>query len=122
MRGDGRVYLRGKVYWVCYYLRGRQFREPARTEDPKVAERFLKNRLREVGADIIGAKKFTPPQNQRILIHDLLIALRADYELRGKLSPQNKSGLDRADKDFQGLANRLTSEQIDLYVQKRLAA
>ena len=53
-RGDGRVYLRGNVYFACYYLRGKQFRESTGETDEQKALKFLKTRLKEVHADEIG--------------------------------------------------------------------
>ena len=129
MRGDGRIYKRGEVFWVCYYLRGKQFREPAKNKDgknvadPTEAQKFLKARLREVGADLIGARTFTTPRASRLSVGELLEALKADFELRGKLSTQNASHLRRAVADFGGyLAVGLTPEKIDAYKKERLAA
>jgi integrase len=122
MRGDGRIYQRGQIFWVCYYLRGKQFRESADTRDAKTAEKFLRARLKEVHADEIGAGVFTTPKARRLTIHDLLEALKADFELRGKASPQNLSHLRRADHDFGNyLAMGLTAERIDAYKKDRLA-
>lgn len=123
MRGNGRSFLRGKTYWVAYYLRGIEYRESAQTEDPKVAEKYLKARLREVGADQIGARQFTTPKACRLTVHDLIEALKADFELRGKASSQNLSYLKKVDSDFgDALAVALAAEKIDKYIEERLAA
>ncbi len=122
MRGDGRVYKRGATYWVCYYLRGEQFRESTDTFDEQQALKFLRTKMKEIHADEIGARKFTTPKASRLTIHELLEALKADFELRGKLSRQNASHLKRADDDFGNyLAVALTSEKIDGYKKERLA-
>jgi len=122
MRGDGRIFLRGRLYSIAYYLRGVEQREPAKTSDPKAAEKFLRARMREVGADLMGARKFTTPKASRLTIHELLEVLKADFELRDKLSRQNASHLKRADDDFGNyLAVGLTSEKIDGYKKERLA-
>src|SRR6266571_7636706 len=78
MRENGRVFQRGNVQWIAYYLRGKEFRESARTDDPEKAKRFLKHRMREVAADQIGAKTFVTPQMQRVSINELLDALSRD--------------------------------------------
>jgi hypothetical protein len=123
MRGNGRVFLRGETWWIAYCLRGKEYRQSAKTQDPKVAEKFLRGRLKEVHADEIGARPFTTPKATRLTLHDLLEALRADYVLRGKNSVQNLSHLKRADQDFgEYRAMALTAEEIDSYVEKRLAA
>jgi len=122
MRGDGRIYQRGQIFWVCYYLRGKQFRESADTSDPKQAGKFLKARLREVGADLLGARQFVTPKASRLTIRELVEALHADFELRGKLSPQNASHLRRVTADFGDVrAVELTAEKIDGYIEQRLA-
>ena len=121
MRGDGRIYLRGKNYWIAYYLRGRQFRESTGETDPVKAGKFLKRRLTEVGADQLGIQKFTTPQVAKTAIHELIEALKADYELRGKASPQNLSVLKRVDTDFGAYrAVDLTAEKVDKYIEQRL--
>src|ERR1039458_5337493 len=96
-RGNGRIFSREDSVnlWCAYYLRGREYRESTGTTDRKKAERFLERRLKEVGADQIGAKPFGGPQQDRLAINQLLDALKADYELRGKLTPQFGSHLAR---------------------------
>jgi integrase len=84
----GRVFQRGETFWIAYYLRGQEFRESARTDDPDKAKRFLRQRIRQTGADMIGAKKFIPPQTERLLVNDLLNSLERDLKLRGKYRSQ----------------------------------
>jgi integrase len=75
-----------------------------------------------VGADQLGLRTFTTPKNQRLTLHDLLESLKKDFELRGKLSPQNASGLKKAEADFGTYrAMGLTADAIDAYVQRRIA-
>jgi integrase len=82
----------------------------------------LKRRLKEVGADQIGARAFVGPQQERFKILELLDALEADYKLRGKESMQTRSNFKRVRLDF-GLqrAVSLTAEQVDRYIEQRLA-
>jgi integrase len=120
-RGNGRVYLRGTTYWVRYFLRGNEFRESAKTGDEKEAAKFLRQRTRETGADLLGARKFVTPANLRLTVADLVAALRAHFELAGKLSPQNKSELSRVEADFGNVrASALTGEAVDKYIQVRI--
>jgi integrase len=121
-RGDGRLFLRGNTFWCDYSLRGKRYRESCDTSDEKEAIKFLKARLREVGADLIGARTFTTPKASRLTIHELCEALKADFELRAKATAQNLSHLRRVDSDFgQYRAIELTAEKIDKYVEGRLA-
>ncbi len=124
-RGNGRIFPRkgSANLWCAYYLRGKEIRESTGTTDRKKAERFLKRRLKEVGADQIGAKPFGGPQQDRLVINQLLDALRADYELRGKLTPQFGSHLARI-RDYFGAvrATALSSEAVDKYISEQLEA
>jgi integrase len=120
-RGSGRIFQRGKIVWIAYYLRGREHRESAGTSDEKAAQRFLRHRLKEVGADLIGAKPFVNPQQQRLTINELLDALEGDFKLRGVASPQFRSQLRHVRKQFGFVrAVDLTSEMVDDFIQKRL--
>jgi integrase len=122
MRGNGRIFQRGQIWWAAYYLRGKEFRESTGEIDEVKAGKFLQRKLKEVGADEIGARTFTTPKASRLTIHDLAEALKADFELRGKASPQNLSVLKRADADFGTFrAVDLTAESIDKYIEERLA-
>jgi len=121
-RGDGFIYLRGTTYWVSYSLRGKQFRQSAETADEQEARKFLKNKLKEVHADQIGARKFVTPQASRLTITDLVTALRAKLELDGQLSPQNTSELKKLEADFGRIrAVELSAEKVDSYKQEKLA-
>ncbi len=57
-------------------------RESTGTPDEKVARRFLKQRLLEVGADKQGLRPFVPPARQRTTVSQLLDRYAADIELR----------------------------------------
>ena len=62
--------------WCAYYLRGKEFRESTHETDLQKAEKFLKHRLKAVGADQIGAAPFIGPQQERMRVTELLDALR----------------------------------------------
>jgi integrase len=128
MRGDGRVFQRGSWLWVSYFVRGQEIREAARdkngknTTDRVTAEKYLRARLKEVHADEIGAATFITPAARKVKIDELADALEADFTLRGKLSAQNRSHLNRVKKDFGNYAAlSLTAEKIDAYIEQRLA-
>src|ERR1700680_3597335 len=100
MRGNGRTFLRGSIYWCAYYLRGKEYRESTNETDETKAGKFLQRRLRQVGCDLEGARQFTTPKASRLTVRELQEALKADFELRGKASPQNISVLGRVDRDL----------------------
>lgn len=122
MRGNGRIFLRGQTYWVAYYLRGKEYRESTGEADEKKAGNFLKHRLKEVGADQLGARKFVAPKSQRLTVGDLIEGLRKDFELRQKLDVSCKGKLERAKTDFgHHRAVSLTAQDVDKYIEQRLA-
>jgi integrase len=122
MRGQGRIFLRGNIYWASYYLRGKEYRESTGKGTEKEAEKFLQARLREVGADLIGSRTFTTPKACRLSVQELAEALKADLILRGKDSAQNLSVLKRVENDFGHFrAVALTAEQVDRYIENRIA-
>jgi integrase len=90
MYGDGTLYRKPRSpFWhMQYWLRGRRFRESTKERDYDKALKVLRRRLKEVGADQIGAKKFVGPRGERITISEILDALVTDLEVRTKLSPQ----------------------------------
>jgi hypothetical protein len=49
MRGMGRVYLQGNVWWVQYYFNGRKHRESTGSPSRPDAMRLLRSRLEEIG-------------------------------------------------------------------------
>lgn len=137
-RGEGRIFARkgSSLLWCGYYLRGKEYRESTGETEPNKAEKYLKRRLKEVGADQIGAKPFVGPQQERLKISCgitaenlrkpecdcLCCALDRDYRLRGKASPENLSNLKRVRMDFALLrATGLTAEQVDRYIEQRQA-
>jgi hypothetical protein len=78
---------------MSYYLRGERRQESTKETDVVKARRRLKQRMREVGADFIGAKKFAGPQSEKLSVNEILDSLTKDMELRQKLSKQVASKL-----------------------------
>jgi integrase len=127
MRGDGRVYQRGNLFWVKFYRNGEPVREPARDKDGHgitdavAAHKFLRNRLKEVHAEECGGPAFTTAKAKKLTLGDLLDGLTNDYALRGKDSPQALSYVELVRADLgDRLAAAITSEAIDKYIQEKL--
>jgi len=107
-RGQGRIFPRkgSSLLWCSYFLRGKEYRESTGETDPKRAEKFLNHRMREVGADRIGARAFAGPQQDRVLVNEILDDREAEYKLGGKrripreVSPQMQSHLNRVREYF----------------------
>lgn len=123
-RGRGRIFARkgSALLWCAYYLRGKEHRQSTGETDPAKAEKFLNRKLKEVGADQIGARTFVSPQQERVRVSALLDALQADYRLRGKCNPQTRCQVTQAREYFGAMrAVEITPELVDRYIEERLA-
>lgn len=120
-RGDGRIFPRGKKLWCAFYVDGKEVRESCKTSDPAKAEKYLKARLKKVHAhEESPEEKFLSKRDYKKTVGDLMDALQTNYELRGKASSQNLSGIRRVKKDFgHHRALSLTAEQVAKYVSER---
>ncbi len=79
-RGMGGTFQRGRIWWISFYHRGRQFRESTKSEGQAEANKLLKRRLGE-----ISAKNFVPDE-EKVDFEDLAQSLEADYKLNGRRS------------------------------------
>jgi integrase len=92
------------------------------TFDLGIAQKFLKARLDSITTEKGGGPVFITPQVAKITIRELADALEADYTLRKKLSPQNKSHLKKLKADFGHYrATALATKQVNEYIAKRQA-
>ncbi|MBZ5499699.1 MAG: site-specific integrase [Acidobacteriia bacterium] len=90
MWGDGFVYREKKSphYWCSYNLHGKRIRESTGEIEEKKAQKYLRNRLKQVFADEIGARKFVGPSSEKVTVNELLDDLEANYRIRHKYRPQ----------------------------------
>src|SRR5688572_12218891 len=51
-RGTGRIWQIGPIWYIQYYVHGRQVRETSRSDNRRIAERLLQRRLGEAAAGI----------------------------------------------------------------------
>jgi hypothetical protein len=88
-RGTGRIFQRGRRYWIAYYQRkdGKsiEVRESAGTTEQQ-ARKLLRHRQDELAAGRLGIRRFQGPQQERITVTQLLDELERDYTLRGSAS------------------------------------
>lgn len=76
-RGGGRVYQRGSRWWIEYWHRGKQFREPGgRTKE--AADKMRRKRLKEIAGDT-----FIGPQQERVTVGELLDELMTHLRTKG---------------------------------------
>jgi integrase len=97
MRGDGRTFRRGSVFWIAYYApragRSVEHREPAGKTEAE-AKRLLKRRQQEIAVHRSGIRAFGGPQQEKVTVEEILTGLERDYEIRGRRAlPQLRSHL-----------------------------
>src|SRR5579885_2666326 len=81
MRGMGRIFRRGPIYWIAYYHRGKEFRESARSDSEKEARQLLKKRIGEAATG-----RFTGSREDRVTFEDLAAGLLGDYQINRRRS------------------------------------
>lgn len=77
LRGYGRVYLRGKTFWIQYSARGELHRESSRSTERKAAVKLLKFRVGEAISGKVGGNVA-----DKVTLSDMIAALRDDYSAR----------------------------------------
>lgn len=80
MKGVGRVFQRGSVWWIAFYHRGDEIRQSSHCESEAQARKLLKKRVGEVS----GGRFF--PDEERVTFDDLVTDLKNDYRVNGKRS------------------------------------
>jgi integrase len=122
MRGDGRIFKRGERWWIAFYVDGREQRESAQTSNEEAAQKYLRKKLKEVHAhELDPAKPFITQRERKRTVADLMDALKADFEIRGKWNPQVRTNVEHVRSAFGDIrATGLTAEQVDGYIQRRL--
>jgi len=121
-RGEGRLWQIGRIWWIQYYVHGRQVRESSHSDKKQVAERFLRLRLGEAAAGIA-----VPPRVARATYEELRDTLITDYEAnrrrwlrKGKDGKSYICGVSRLDEFFDGYrAIDITTDAIRKFVRQR---
>lgn len=79
--GGGRVFLRGKTYWIAYNWRGKEYRESSKSEKISVARKLLQKRVAEMGGgQLLGSA------TERVSFEDLVEMIETDYRVNGRKS------------------------------------
>lgn len=118
MRGQGRIFRRGKVYWIAYYHRGKEKRESSGSERETDAARLLRDRLRTA-----GTTAFTDPKVERVTFDELAEAYLRDYRINGKRSLRDaERSVRQLTTMFGGMrACDMDADRIEAYKDARLA-
>jgi len=119
-KGSGAIYLRGKTWWLTYYVNGKQVWESAKTRDKAEARHLLQTRLGQ-----LAEGRYTGPAADRVTFGDLADGLLKDYRTNQKRS-LNMAEL-RVRKHlapFFGVrkAHKITATDIHLYITSRQEA
>lgn len=128
MRGDGRKFRRGEIWWVDYYAPGpngtpERVRESTGSTRERDADALLKERGREVGNHREGLRRFSSPAVSRVTMGDLFDDVEADYKrrnlksLRGAQNHMRRPRLHLAAHP----AVSVTAAVIDAYIDDRKA-
>jgi integrase len=122
MRGMGRVFKRGPVYWIAYYHRGKEYRESSESDNESTAKKLLKKRIGEVAQG-----RLVGPNQDRITFDDLAQLLLADYQINARRSSRSARLSINHLRKFFGFnrAIDITTDRIKAYAvdrQKALAA
>jgi hypothetical protein len=92
MRGNGRIFRRGRIWWIAYSRNGREYRESSRGPDEASAKGLLGKRLARPTADSLTLRELSgrpdlieelPLEEVKALYGECLAALR---HLRTRLS------------------------------------
>lgn len=86
MRGEGRVFQRGKIWWIAYWGpqdgRWKEIRESSKSEKESDAAKLLRDRVRAIANHRGGIRAFQGPMQEKLTVADLLDSLQADYRRR----------------------------------------
>ena len=117
MRGFGRIFKRGSIYWIAYYHRGKEFRESSCSESEKQARGLLKKRIGD-----IGAGRFIGAREDRITFEDLASALTTDYQVNKRRSLRSAQLSISHLRKFFGpkRAIDITADRVKAYARSRL--
>lgn len=116
MKGMGRVFQRGSVWWVAYSYRGKEFRESSNSERVSEARKLLKKRLGE-----IGRGRLMGPIEEKVTFEELAEYITCDYEINGKRSLAGVNLSISHLREFFGLdrAVDITTDRVKVYISQR---
>src|SRR5437879_8695742 len=86
-RGEGRIWRRGRIWWIRYRVNGCRVDESSHSEKEEVAARLLDKRRAEIEADT-----FVGPAAQRLRYEQMRDALYADYQTNRRKSLMTGTG------------------------------
>ena len=100
MKGNGRVFQRGEVWWIAYYNNGRECRESSGSRQRKDAVRLLRLRLGEVATGETHSPTPKRKRTETVMMRDLFDLVEQHYQLNNHLTPTNRTCLRRLRQRF----------------------
>ncbi len=125
IRGDGRIYKRGDVFWCAFYCNGKQQRESTYTRDEKKAEKYLQKRREKARAHEMNptANQFLSRRDNKRTVRDIMDALQRYFEADDRAFPPTVSNINRIKRDFGAWrATALTAKDVNEYIAERRKA
>ena len=102
MKGNGRVFRRGQIWWIAYYDNGRERRESSGSGERKDAVRLLRQRLGEVAMGVTQAAAPKRTRTRVVTMLELFDLLEQHYLLNNRTSRINGTCLKRLRRRFAG--------------------
>lgn len=120
MRGDGRLYRRegSRVWWMAFWVAGREVRASTGEVDERRAKRVLRRRVADVTRGV------TVPEESRLTVGELVGLVEADYHRRGLRSAGSLRYHARHVLGWflaHERARTVTTERVDRYIAERLS-
>ena len=89
MRGDGRTFLRGRIWWVGYYQEGQEHRESSKSRERKDAEKLRRQRLGEVATGSLHVAARPRRRTRVVRMRDLFDLVEHNHLLNNRTSRSN---------------------------------
>ncbi len=102
MRGNGRVFRRGSIWWVAYYHDGHEYRESSKSRERTAAVRLLRLRLGELTAGVVLSLEPSRKMTHTVMMDDLFDLLEQNYQVNNRASKSNSTFLKRLRQRFAG--------------------
>ena len=100
MKGNGRVFQRGQVWWIAYYKDGRERRESSWSRQRREAVRLLRLRLAAVACGMVQEPAPKRKHGPAVTMQDLFDLVERHHRLHKRTSPSNGANLKRMRKHF----------------------
>lgn len=117
-RGDGAVYLRGRIHWICYSVNGKKVWESSGSEKESAARQLLRLRLGE-----IATGKVNSIEAEKVTVAELADDVVSDYRANNLDTVAKAVRFSNRVKKFFGAmkAHKVTGAVVNQYRDKRLA-